>query len=226
MRAFALLLIHTCHMHGAHAMGGMAAFIPNRRDPVVTELALAKIREDKVREFSDGCDGSWVAHPDLVPMVREIAEAALGGRPNQKDRLRNDVKVTDAEITAVGVPGGKITEAGLRLNISIPLQYINSWLQGNGAVALNNLMEDVATAEISRSQIWQWIRSPKGVLDDGRKVSADLVRALIPEELAKVKVDVGPDSPTYDRAAQIFEKMSTQEAFAEFLTLPLYEEIA
>jgi malate synthase len=144
--------------------------------------------------------------------------------PNQLHRKLEDVRITATDL--LKVPDGTITEAGLRSNVDVSIQYMASWLGGNGCVPIHNLMEDAATAEISRSQVWQWIRSPKGVLDDGRKVTADLVRALIPEELAKVKADVGPDSPTYDRAAQIFETMSTQEAFAEFLTLPLYEEIA
>src|SRR5690606_38826039 len=144
MRAYTELMIRTCHKRGAHAIGGMAAFIPNRRDPVVTENALAKVREDKLREFGDGCDGTWVAHPDLVPTVLEVANGYLGDKPNQKERMREDVHVTDAQITNVGVPGGTITEAGLRLNISVALQYMNAWLMGNGAAAINNLMEDAA----------------------------------------------------------------------------------
>jgi malate synthase len=148
----------------------------------------------------------------------------LGDRANQIDKKRDDVKVDAADLLDFE-PEAPITEAGLRMNINVGIHYVGSWLAGNGCVPIHNLMEDAATAEISRSQVWQWIRSPKGVLEDGRKVTADLVRALIPEELAKVKAVVGPDSPTYDYSARIFEKMSTQPDFGEFLTLPLYEEI-
>ena len=185
MRAYTELLVHTCHKRGAHAIGGMAAFIPNRRDLAVTENALAKVREDKLREFSDGCDGTWVAHPDLVPTVLEIADEYLGDKPNQKERMREDVRVADKQITAVNVPGGKITEGGLRLNISVALQYMNAWLGGNGAAAINNLMEDAATAEISRSQIWQWIHNG-AKLEDGRTVTRALYEQMRAEELAKL----------------------------------------
>ena len=173
MRAYTELLVRTCHKRGAHAIGGMAAFIPNRRDPVVTENALAKVREDKERESRDGCDGTWVAHPDLVPLVTEVFDSVLGDRPNQKDKLREDVQVTAEQILDVGVPGGTITEEGARLNISVALQYINAWLNGNGAAAINNLMEDAATAEISRSQLWQW-RQHGAKLSDGRPFTAEL----------------------------------------------------
>jgi malate synthase len=221
MRAYTELLVHTCHKRGAHAIGGMAAFIPNRRDPVVTENALAKVREDKLREFGDGCDGTWVAHPDLVPTVLEIANAALGDKPNQKERLRDDVRVQDSQITAVGVPGGTITEAGLRLNISVGLQYVNAWLGGNGAAAINNLMEDAATAEISRSQIWQWIHN-SAKLEDGRPVTRALYQQLRDEELAKLG---GTAVDHYETATEIMDKVSLSDEFIEFLTLIGYEHL-
>jgi malate synthase len=225
MRAYALLLLATCHKRNAPAIGGMSALIPIKNDPVKNETALGGVRSDKARDATDGYDGGWVAHPGLVPIAMEEFVKVLGERKNQIDKKRDDIKVGAADLLNFQ-PETPITEAGLRMNINVGIHYLGSWLAGNGCVPIHNLMEDAATAEISRSQVWQWIRSPKGVLDDGRKVTADMVRALIPEELAKVKADVGPNSPTYDRAAQIFEKMSTQESFAEFLTLPLYEEIA
>ena len=225
MRSYALLLLKTCHRRDAPAIGGMSALIPIKNDPAANERALAGVRADKTREATDGYDGSWVAHPGLVPIAMEEFVKVLGDRAHQIDKKRDDVHAVAADLLNFQ-PEQPITEAGLRMNINVGIHYLGSWLAGNGCVPIHNLMEDAATAEISRSQVWQWIRSPKGVLDDGRKVTAEMVRALIPEELAKVKADVGPDSPTYDRAAQIFEQMSTQEAFAEFLTLPLYEELA
>jgi malate synthase len=218
MRAYTELMIRTCHKRGAHAIGGMAAFIPNRRDMEVTEMALGKVREDKLREFGDGCDGTWVAHPDLVPTVLEIANAALGDKPNQKERMREDVRVSDKQIVAVGVPGGTITEAGLRLNISVALQYINAWLQGNGAAAINNLMEDAATAEISRSQIWQWIHH-NAKLTDGRPVTRGLYEQMRAEELAKLG---GASVERYEEAAAILDKLCETDDFIEFLTLIAY----
>ncbi|GIL04650.1 MAG: malate synthase [Betaproteobacteria bacterium] len=224
MRAYALLLLATCHRRNAPAIGGMSALIPIKNDPVANEKALAGVRSDKQRDATDGYDGGWVAHPGLVPIAMEEFVKVLGDRPNQIDKKRDDVKVTAADLLNFQ-PETPITEAGLRMNINVGIHYLGSWLAGNGCVPIHNLMEDAATAEISRSQVWQWIRSPKGVLDDGRKVTAEMVKALIPEELAKVKAAVVGDTRTYDRAAQIFEQMSTQETFAEFLTLPLYEEI-
>ncbi len=224
MRAYALLLLKTCHRRRAPAIGGMSALIPIKNDPAANERALAGVRADKARDASDGYDGGWVAHPGLVPIAMQEFVKVLGERPNQIDKQRDDVQVTAADLLNFQ-PESPITEAGLRMNINVGIHYLGSWLAGNGCVPIHNLMEDAATAEISRSQVWQWIRSPKGVLDDGRKVTVELVRSLIPEELAKVKAVVGGDTRTYDRAAQIFEQMSTQEAFAEFLTLPLYEEI-
>jgi malate synthase len=224
MRAYALLLLATCHRRNAPAIGGMSALIPIKGDPAANEKALAGVRTDKARDATDGYDGGWVAHPGLVPIAMEEFVKVLGDRPNQIDKKRDDVQVAAADLLNFQ-PETPITEAGLRMNINVGIHYLGSWLAGNGCVPIHNLMEDAATAEISRSQVWQWIRSPKGVLDDGRKVTAEMVRALIPDELAKAKAAVGGDTRTYDRAAQIFEQMSTQESFAEFLTLPLYEEI-
>lgn len=225
MRAYALLLLKTCHKRGAPAIGGMAALIPIKNDPEKNEVAMGGVRNDKARDATDGYDGGWVAHPGLVELAMGEFKKVLGDKPNQIDKQRPDVNVTAQELLDFK-PEAPITEAGLRYNINVGIHYLGSWLAGNGCVPIHNLMEDAATAEISRSQVWQWIRSTKGVLDDGRKVTAEMVRAMIPQELAKVK-EVAPngDNPTYVRAAQIFEEMSTSEQFAEFLTLPLYEEI-
>lgn len=219
MRAYTELLVHTCHKRGAHAIGGMAAFIPNRRDPVVTENALAKVREDKTRESNDGCDGTWVAHPDLVPVAMECFDAVLGERPNQKVKLREDVRVTGPELIDIKSSGGSITEAGLRLNVSVALQYINAWLSGNGAAAINNLMEDAATAEISRSQIWQWIRHG-AKLDDGRAVTRELYMRIRDEELARLG---GSDKEHYEESVELLDKLILTDEFGDFLTIPAYE---
>jgi malate synthase len=228
MRAYALLLLKTCHRRNAPAIGGMSALIPIKNDPAANDKAMAGVRSDKARDATDGYDGGWVAHPGLVPIAMEEFVKVLGDRPHQIDKQRPDVSVAAADLLNFQ-PETPITEVGLRMNINVGIHYLGSWLAGNGCVPIHNLMEDAATAEISRSQVWQWIRSPKGVLEDGRKVTAEMVKALIPEELTKVKASVsstsGGETKTYDRAAQIFERMSTQEAFAEFLTLPLYEEI-
>jgi len=224
MRAYALLLLKTCHKRGAPAIGGMSALIPIKNDPEKNAIAMEGIISDKRRDATDGYDGGWVAHPGLVaPAMKEFVEV-LGDKPNQFEKQRPDVNVKGADLLDFK-PEAPITEHGLRMNINVGIHYLGAWLAGNGCVPIHNLMEDAATAEISRSQVWQWIRSPKGKLEDGRKVTAELVRALIPEELAKVKALVGGDTSTYDRAAQIFEEMSTSEDFAEFLTLPLYEEV-
>jgi malate synthase len=225
MRAYTELLVRTCHKRGAHAIGGMAAFIPNRRDPVVNEAALTKVREDKLRESNDGFDGTWVAHPDLVPVAKAVFDEKLGDRPHQKERLREDVQVAGDQLIDFVVPGGKITEAGLRNNISVALQYMEAWLRGNGAVAIFNLMEDAATAEISRAQIWQWIRSPRGVLDDGRKVTAELYTQLADEEQAKIAAAIGTDAYARGRfadARRLVDTLVLAEGFGEFLTLPAY----
>jgi malate synthase len=222
MRAYALLLLKTCHRRGAPAIGGMSALIPIKNDPVKNEIAMAGIIADKRRDAEDGYDGGWVAHPGLVESAMKEFVAVLGDRPNQFAKQKPEVDVKAADLLDFK-PERPITEAGLRMNINVGVHYLGAWLAGNGCVPIHNLMEDAATAEISRSQVWQWIRSPKGVLEDGRKVTADLVRQLVPEELAKIKA--GGFEGKFDRAAEIFTQMSTQEAFAEFLTLPLYEEI-
>ena len=222
MRAYALLLLKTCHKRGAPAIGGMSALIPIKNDPEKNAIAMAGIIGDKKRDATDGYDGGWVAHPGLVePAMKEFV-AVLGDKPNQFEKQRPDVEVKPADLLDFP-PETPITEAGLRMNINVGIHYLGAWLAGNGCVPIHNLMEDAATAEISRSQVWQWIRSPKGKLEDGTKVTAELVRKLIPEELAKVK-ETGAVGH-FDRAAVIFEQMSTSEDFAEFLTLPLYEEI-
>jgi len=226
MEAYALLLLKTCHRREAPAIGGMNAQIPVKNNPELNQRAIDAVRGDKARAAQDGYDGAWVAHPGLVEPAMQEFVAVLGDKPNQIEKQRDDVAVSAADLLNFK-PETPITEAGLRMNINVGIHYLGSWLAGNGCVPIHNLMEDAATAEISRSQVWQWIRSAKGRLEDGRKVTADLVRSLIPEELAKVKAVVGAEAGnTYDRAAQIFEQMSTQESFAEFLTLPLYEEIA
>jgi malate synthase len=191
MRAYTDLLIKTCHHRGAHAMGGMSAFIPSRRDPQVNEVALAQVRADKVRESSDGFDGTWVAHPDLVQTAREPFAQKLGDKPHQKERLREEVNVEAEQLVDFDVPGGKITEQGMRANISVGLHYLEEWLGGNGAVAINNLMEDAATAEIARSQLWQWMNRERAGLDDGRKVTKDLYCALMEEEMQKIRKAIG-----------------------------------
>ncbi|HEX5499312.1 MAG TPA: malate synthase A, partial [Thermomicrobiales bacterium] len=185
MRAYTQLLVKTCHRRGAHAIGGMAAFIPSRRDPEVNELAFAKVREDKEREAGDGFDGTWVAHPGLVPVAKEVFDRVLGERPNQKERQRDDVHTTAAELTDLRVPGGTITDGGLRNNVSVALQYINSWLLGTGAAAIFNLMEDAATAEISRAQLWQWIHHGAAT-DDGERITAHRYEQIRGEEIQKL----------------------------------------
>ncbi len=226
MRAYTELLVRTCHSRGAHAMGGMAAFIPSRRDPEVNEKALAKVREDKNRESRDGFDGSWVAHPDLVPICREVFDGVLGDAPNQLGKLRPDVSVSAADLLSIDQTPGVITEAGLRNNVSVGLQYLASWLGGNGAVAIFNLMEDAATAEISRSQVWQWLHNDI-TLDDGPKVTPDLVERVIGEELATIREQAGPlfDAARYDEAVALFKEVALADDYADFLTIPAYERM-
>jgi malate synthase len=227
MRAYTELLVSTCHRRGAFAMGGMAAFIPSRRDPAVNQVALAKVREDKEREAADGFDGSWVAHPDLVPVCMEIFDRVLGDRPNQLDRRRDDVSVDAAQLLTVAATGGAVTEAGLRNNVSVALQYLEAWLRGNGAAAINNLMEDAATAEISRSQVWQWIHN--GVrLSDGTAVTADLVGRIEDEELADIRAALGDQAwagSRFDDARKLFERVALADDFADFLTTAAYDSI-
>jgi len=223
MRAYTELLVQTCHRRGAHAMGGMAAFIPSRRDAEANERAMAKVREDKRRESSDGFDGTWVAHPDLVPVAREVFDSVLGGGPNQKDRLRPEIKVTARDLVDVGVPGGAVTEHGVRANVSVGLSYLASWLAGNGAAAINNLMEDAATAEISRSQLWQW-RTHAVPLEDGSPMTAERYSAIRDEELAALRASL-PDFPWTDAAA-LLDDLVLSDDFAEFLTLSAYGRLA
>lgn len=218
MRAYTELLVRSCHKHGAHAIGGMAAFIPSRRDPEVNEKALTKVREDKERESGDGFDGTWVAHPDLVPTAWEIFERKLGDKPHQKERLREDVQVAAKDIANIQVPGSQITEAGVRLNINVALQYVNAWLDGNGAAAIYNLMEDTATAEISRAQLWQWI-CHGAKLDDGRSVTRQMYEQFRTEELAKLG---GVGTAHYKEAAEIMDKLVLNDEFIEFLTYVAY----
>jgi malate synthase len=205
MRAYTELLVATCHRRGAHAMGGMAAFIPSRRDAEQNELALAKVREDKQRESSDGFDGTWVAHPDLVPVAAEVFDGVLGDRPNQVDRVRDDVRVSAAELVDFSVPGGGVTEEGLRTNVSVGVRYLDSWLNGVGAAAIDSLMEDAATAEISRAQVWSWVRA-------GRFSDAEVRREL--------------DSVAASGAAkELFAEVALASDFVEFLTLPAYDRL-
>jgi len=226
MRAYTELLVKTCHARGAHAMGGMAAFIPSRRDPEVNEIALAKVREDKTRESGDGFDGSWVAHPDLVPVCREVFDRVLGDAPNQLGKQRDDVHVTAAQLLDVKDTPGEITEAGLRNNISVGLQYLANWLAGNGAVAIFNLMEDAATAEISRSQIWQWLHNDIK-LAEGATVTRELAERIIGEELATIKAQLGGayDAGQYEQAMSLFTEVALADEYVDFLTLPAYERM-
>ncbi|MDX6421631.1 MAG: malate synthase [Trebonia sp.] len=226
MRAYTELLVQTCHKRGAFAMGGMAAFIPSRRDAEVNAVALAKVRDDKTREAGDGFDGSWVAHPDLVPVCKEVFDSFLGAKPNQLDRQRPEVSVTAQDLLSVDKTPGGVTEAGLRNNISVALQYLANWLGGNGAVAIFNLMEDAATAEISRSQIWQWIHNDV-ILDDGPLVTKDMVERMIDEELGKIRELAGDgfDAARYGQAVALFTEVALADSFAEFLTLPAYERM-
>src|SRR5438067_1190122 len=226
MRAYALLLVKTCHHRGAPAMGGMAAQIPIKNDPKANEAALEKVRQDKLREVTDGCDGTWVAHPALVPIAKEIFDKHMP-QPNQYDRQRPDVKVSAKELLDFQ-PERPITEAGLRNNISVGIQYLGAWLAGNGCVPVFNLMEDAATAEISRSQIWQWMRSSKGKLDDGRKVTRELFGRLLAEELPKVKTYLGDEAwnaGKYEEGAKLFDRITTDDRYVEFLTLPAYDYV-
>ncbi len=225
MKAYTDLLIKTCHRRGAHAMGGMAAFIPSRRDEEVNKVAMAKVRTDKERESRDGHDGTWVAHPDLVPLATEIFTAVLGDAPNQIDKQRDDVTTDAASLIDTTVEGGTITEGGVRMNIDVAIRYIASWLTGNGAAAIYNLMEDAATAEISRSQIWQWVTNGSQ-LDTGETVDAAMVRRIADEEIAKMRTEFGEDgfaAGRFEEARNLFEQVALAEDFPEFLTLPAYD---
>jgi len=223
MRAYTERLVRTCHHRGAHAIGGMAPFIPSRKNPEINITALAKVRDDKLREVRDGFDGTWVAHPDLVPTATEVFDTALGERAHQKDRLRDDVRMSDADLLDLRVPGGKITEAGLRNNVSVALQYLSAWLGGNGAVAIYNLMEDAATAEISRAQLWFWVHHG-GTLEDGRAITTARYREIRDDEAAKL-ADL-PAAAHLPAAIALLDDLVEHDAFAEFLTLPAYQQLA
>jgi len=228
MRAYTELLVQTCHKRGAHAIGGMAAFIPSRRDEEVNRVALEKVQQDKEREAQDGFDGSWVAHPDLVSVCTEVFSKAFEeGHVNQKHRMREDVEISAEMLLEFQIPGGKITESGLRYNISVGIQYIAAWLGGTGAVAIFNLMEDAATAELSRSQIWQWCRHPQGKLEDGRKITNELVLNIIPEELAKIRESHGStlNEEKIKQATDLFISLVSGEAFEEFFTIRAYGQL-
>jgi malate synthase len=228
MRAYTELLVKTCHKRGAHAIGGMAAFIPSRKDAEVNARALAKVREDKERESADGFDGTWVAHPDLVTIAAEPFDKILGNKPHQKERLREEVRVAAKDLLNFDVPGGQITEAGLRNNINVAIQYLESWLLGTGAVGIYNLMEDAATAEISRSQVWQWLHHSNAALTDGRNITMELYRVFLTEEMEKIKALVSEKrfaAGKYELAKQLFDQLVTDKNFAEFLTLRAYEQL-
>ena len=222
MKAYTDLLVQTCHKRGAFAMGGMAAFIPSRRDEEVNARAFAKVREDKEREAHQGFDGSWVAHPDLVPVCQEVFDEVLGDRPNQLTTMREDVHVTADDLLDVSSTPGEITREGLHSNVEVALLYLSSWLGGNGAVGIHNLMEDAATAEISRSQIWQWVHNDAR-LSDGTVITDALVRQVLDEEVANIRAQ--GVSGKLDEARQLFETVALSDDFADFLTLPAYESM-
>ncbi|MEO6531277.1 MAG: malate synthase A [Specibacter sp.] len=225
MRAYTELLVKTCHDRGAFAMGGMAAVIPNRREPEVTAAAFEKVRNDKTREANDGFDGSWVAHPDLVPVCREVFDGVLGDRPNQLEKLRPEVSVTAAQLLDIPSAQGSATEAGLRLNLYVAVAYTAVWISGNGAVAIHNLMEDAATAEISRSQVWQQIRNKTTLADTGNVVTRELVTGILAEETEKLRGEVGEETfaKYYKAASALIGDICLSEDYTDFLTIPAYE---
>jgi malate synthase len=230
MRAYTELLVKTCHARGAHAMGGMAAVIPSRTDEEANRKAFEAVRSDKEREAGDGFDGTWVAHPDSVPVAMEAFDSVLGDRPNQVDRQRDDVSVEADDLLSVAMTPGQVTEEGLRSNVNVGIQYLSSWLRGNGAAGIYGLMEDAATAEISRAQVWQWIRHGE-VLEDGRPVTPDLVRKVADSELERIRGEIGDDEwfekeGRPDLSRSLFERVALSgDEFVEFLTLPAYEEL-
>jgi malate synthase len=227
MRAYTELLAATCHHRGAHAIGGMAALIPSRADEQANERALQGVRADKERELSQGYDGSWVAHPDLVPVVHDVFERGLEGEDNQLQRRRDDVRVSSADLLDLGSTPGAITEAGLRANVNVGFQYLSFWLTGRGAAAINSLMEDAATAEISRTQIWQWVHHG-AELEDGRRVTPKLVREVLDEETAKIRAEVGEEVWRQGRPAEtraLFEHVALSQELIEFMTLPGYDSL-
>ena len=225
MRAYTLYVVKTCHRRNAHAIGGMAAQIPVKNDPEANRIAFEKVKKDKEREVHDGFDGSWVAHPGLVPVAMEVFDEHMP-QPNQVNRQRDDITITNEQL--VEMPEGDITEQGLRTNISVGIQYIEAWLGGRGAVPIYNLMEDAATAEISRAQVWHWIRHPKGILKDGRKVTLELVHQMIDEELEKIKEQIGKErfeNGRFEEAVKLFIELIERDDFIEFLTIPGYEKL-
>ncbi|MEU5327001.1 malate synthase A [Streptomyces parvus] len=227
MRAYTELLVRTCHKRGAHAIGGMAAFIPSRRDAEVNKVAFEKVKADKDREANDGFDGSWVAHPDLVPIALASFDAVLGEKPNQKDRLREDVSVAPGDLIAIDSLDASPTYDGLRNAVAVGIRYIEAWLRGLGAVAIFNLMEDAATAEISRSQIWQWINADV-VFENGEHATADLARKVAAEELAAIRAEIGEETFTsgkWQQAHDLLLQVSLDQDYADFLTLPAYEQL-
>ncbi|MFB8083944.1 malate synthase A [Streptomyces sp. NPDC055992] len=227
MRAYTELLVRTCHKRGAHAIGGMAAFIPSRRDAEVNKVAFEKVKADKDREANDGFDGSWVAHPDLVPIAMASFDAVLGEKPNQKERLREDVSVAPGDLIAIDTLHAKPTYDGLRNAVAVGIRYIEAWLRGMGAVAIFNLMEDAATAEISRSQIWQWINADV-VFENGEHATADLARRVAAEELAAIRAEIGEETfaaGQWQEAHDLLLQVSLDQDYADFLTLPAYERL-
>jgi malate synthase len=230
MRAYTELLVKTCHRRGAHAMGGMAALVPSRSDEEANRRAFEAVRADKQREAGDGFDGTWVAHPDSVPVATGAFDEVLGDRPNQLERQRDDVRVGADDLLAVERTPGEITEQGVRANVNVGIQYISSWLRGNGAAGIYGLMEDAATAEISRAQVWQWIRHG-ATLDDGRAVTPELVRELALDELERIRGEIADDDwfetqGRPDLSRSLFERVALSgNDFVEFLTLPAYEEL-
>jgi malate synthase len=225
MRSYTELLVQTCHKRDAFAMGGMAAFIPSRSDEEVNRLAFVKVSEDKMREAADGCDGTWVAHPDLVPLATEIFDEVLGDSPNQLSRKRPEVSVSAEDLTAFIVEGGTVTEGGVRQNVDVAIQYIASWLRGTGAAAIYNLMEDAATAEISRSQIWQWVRSGSSTVE-GDRITPAYVNKIADEETDRLRAEFGHDvydGARFEEARHLFTEVALADDFPDFLTIPAYE---
>lgn len=225
MKAYTKLLVRTCHKRAAHAIGGMAAFIPSRRDAEVNEAALKQVCLDKQRESHEGFDGTWVAHPDLVPVAAGVFNEVLGAKPHQKGKLGDHSAIKAEDLLDFRIPGGQITEAGVRVNINVTLQYLASWFNGVGAVAINNLMEDAATAEISRSQLWQWVHGPLGVLQDGRKVTAALFQSIAHDEYEKLMKLPGIDHHKIHDAKKLLDNLVVQRHFDDFLTIPAYEQL-
>lgn len=228
MHAYTELLIKTCHSRGAHAMGGMAAFIPSRKDSVVNERALAKVREDKVRESTEGFDGTWVAHPDLVPLAKEVFTGYLGSKLNQIERQLPHVDVKAQELLDFAIPGTQVTEEGVRLNIRVAMIYIESWLRGTGAVGINNLMEDAATAEISRAQLWQWVHHPKAHVSNHSQRISELYPVWRDEEYSLIKQQMGPElfsKSKLNQAKELIDRLVLSPEFADFLTLPAYDKL-